>query len=80
MVEGFLPPRSSVRSFQVPFFCEKCDREQDFLFTVGKEIVAQAGKIVFNFDPKAAASCTKADCEMQPDVTEAKYFQFLTKI
>jgi hypothetical protein len=83
MVEGFLPPRSTVSSFYVPFYCEKCDKEDSVLFNVGKEIKAAGGKVEIAFDVKTAAICedkaNAANCEMEMDVTEAKYFQFLKR-
>jgi hypothetical protein len=83
MVEGFLPARSTVSSFYVPFYCEKCDKEDSVLFNVGKEIKSNAGKIEIAFDVKAAGICddkaNAASCEMEMDVTEAKYFQFLKR-
>src|ERR1700689_2326410 len=36
MVEGFLPPKATVTSFFVPYFCDKCDLEKNILFTIGK--------------------------------------------
>lgn len=80
MVEGFLPAKSKVTSFFVPFYCESCDREDNVLFTVGKEVTGSAGAVAINFDVKAANLCKKGEpCEAEMDVTEAKYFQFLKR-
>lgn len=79
MVEGFLPQGSVVESFYVPFYCEKCDKEENALFVVGKDIVVEGGTPKVKFDPKSQLKCTNADCELEMDVTEAKYFQFLTR-
>ena len=79
MVEGFLPKNGTVDSFFVPFFCEKCDKEQSVLFTVGKEVTAGPSGPNLTFDLKAAKLCAEAECEMEMDASEAKYFQFLKK-
>ncbi len=79
MVEGFLPPKATVTSFYVPYYCDKCDKEENVLFTIGKEVTAAGGAVKINFDPKKSTKCTDADCEMEMDVTESKYFQFLKR-
>jgi len=80
MVEGFLPNRASVSSFYVPFFCEKCDREENVLFSVGKEVALVGGAPKVTFDLASAGLCKEAECAMEMDVTESKYFQFLKKM
>ena len=75
MVEGFLPPRSRVASFFVPFYSESADKEANVLFTVGKEVTASGGSVAINYDPKASGFGD----DMEMDVTEAKYFQFLKR-
>jgi hypothetical protein len=82
MVEGFLPKQAKVSSFYVPFYCEKCDREDNVLFNVGTEVTVSAGVVAIEFDKKAANLCksTAGECEAEMDVTESKYFQFLKKM
>ncbi len=80
MVEGFLPKNGVVQSFFVPFYCETCDKEENVLFTVGKEVQVQGGNYKINFDVKAANLCGKSDCDMEMDASEAKYFQFLKRM
>lgn len=80
MVEGFLPANSTVSSFFVPFFCEKCDKEENALFTVGKEVSVAGGAVKMSFDKAGLGLCKDAACEMEMDVTEAKYFQFLKRV
>ena len=81
MVEGFLPKRALVSSFYVPFYCEKCDREDNVLFTVGHEARLQNGNVEITFDAAEANLCKNGEgaCETEMDVTESKYFQFLKK-
>jgi thiol-disulfide isomerase/thioredoxin len=79
MVDGFLPPQSSVKSFFVPFFCESCDKEQNLLFNVGHEVAVDGGNLKISFDAKQASGCGEASCSLEMDVTEAKYFQFLKR-
>lgn len=75
MVEGFLPPKARVASFFVPFYSESADKEANILFTVGKEVTASGGAVAINYDPKANGF----EDDMEMDVTEAKYFQFLKR-
>lgn len=77
MVEGFLPARSRVASFFVPFYSESADQEENVLFRVGQEVIASDGQVALKYDPKAAKPGGVEDMEM--DVTEAKYFQFLKR-
>ena len=79
MVNGFLPTGTIVQSFYVPFYCEKCDKEENILFTVGKDVLVNGSDLKITFDPKTQAKCSDADCELEMDVTEAKYFQFLKR-
>lgn len=79
MVEGFLPAKAQVTSFYVPFFCEKCDREDSFLFNVGQEVKVLSGQVKIEHDAKKAAGCNNPACELEMDVTESKYFQFLKR-
>lgn len=75
MVEGFLPEKSEVRSLEVPFFCEDCDQEKNVLFYVGKEILFENGQVKLNFD---RSTICKDGCDPELDVSEIKFFRFLT--
>ena len=81
MVEGFLPKGSKVSSLYVPFFCEKCDLEENILFQVGQEIQLKDGKVSVQFDLAKIKPCkvTVEECELTMDVTESKYFHFLRR-
>ncbi len=79
MVEGFLPKGSQVESLYVPFFCEKCDLEENVLFHIGKEIKVEGGNVSVHFDLEKIKPCKEAACELSMDVTEAKYFHFLKR-
>jgi hypothetical protein len=77
MVEGFLPPSASVASFFVPFYSESADQEENVLFKVGQEVTVEGGNLSIKYDAKAAKLGGVDDMEM--DVTEGKYFQFLKR-
>jgi ABC-type transporter Mla MlaB component len=79
MVEGFLPKNGQVVSFYVPYYCETCDREHNVLFEMGKHVVVQGGNYKINFDVKTAGLCTSAECDIEMDASESKYFQFLKR-
>lgn len=80
MVEGFLPKSGFVKSFFVPFYCEKCDKEENVLFTIGHEIELSPAGYKVNFDIASAKLCANPPCEMEMDASEAKYFQFLKRM
>lgn len=79
MVEGFLPVKASVGSFYVPFFCDKCGYEGSHLFKVGSDVQTAGKSVTLSFDPKTAAKCVQEKCEIEMDVTESKYFNFLKR-
>ncbi len=74
MVEGFLPEKAQVLSMQVPFFCETCDEEKEVLFELGKQIKVNGDSVTLDY--KKSDIC-KADCAIELDVTESKFFRFL---
>lgn len=79
MVEGFLPKNAQVKSLYVPFYCEKCDREENLLFKVGEHVKAQEQQVQMNFQVSDFKLCEESPCELEIDVAEAKYFQFMKK-
>ncbi len=79
MVTGFLPKNAEITSFYVPYFCEKCNFEDSFLFNVGKEVKIEAGKIKLSIDLKKFKDCKDSGCGIEMDGLESKYFQFLVR-
>lgn len=79
MVEGFLPKNASVNSFYVPFSCDKCGYEGSHLYNVGSEVQVANKTVHLTVDAKALARCSQNPCEIEMDVLEAKYFQFLKR-
>ena len=80
MVEGFLPKGAKVSSLFVPFFCEKCDKEENVLFHIGQEIKLEAGNIKLEYDIASFKLCQDPACDLAMDVTEAKYFHFSKRL
>lgn len=76
MVDGFLPQNSQIESIDVPFYCEKCDKELDVHFYVGTEIKIENGQVKLDYDKKSICS---ESCHPELDVNEKKYFKFLLK-
>ena len=81
MVQGFLPELHRVESIEVPFYCETCDKERSALFYVGKEIITEGEQVRLEYDK--GDICMKPsgdgpDCELDLDVSEKKFFRFLT--
>lgn len=73
MVESFLPKKSKVYSFAVPFFCEKCDKEATVSYTLGNEYAFEDNEWNLTH-PKF--NCEKSKCEYEHDVSE-RFFNFL---
>jgi hypothetical protein len=80
MVEGFLPENAWVSSFCVPFFCETCETGKVQLLEIGKDIAVENGtyKALINLDN--AVMCDTCKKPMIMDVSEKKYFQFLSRL
>lgn len=75
MVDGFLPPNSTIKSFKVPYFCETCEADKTYTFVMDREYKKEPnGNFSLDIPDK---TCGKDDCEMEPDVVEQKYFRFL---
>ena len=80
MVDGFLPPGSTIQSFNVPYYCERCDADFDTTFVLGREFNYDSGALELKFPDYPCRSTEKEDeCELEPDVIEQKYFKFLQK-
>jgi hypothetical protein len=80
MVEGFLPKGAQVQSLYVPFFCEKCDKEENILFNLGKEFKLEAGTLKLDYDIASFNLCKDPACDLAMDVSEAKYFHFVKRM
>ncbi len=73
LVDGFLPPKTEIESFFVPYFSEKSGEETSVLFTKFLEYKSVAGKTQISF-PKISDSLGNP---MELDVLEDTYFRFL---
>ncbi|WP_413585214.1 hypothetical protein [Bdellovibrio sp. HCB274] len=73
LVAGFLPPKTEIESFFVPYFSESTGEEIAVLFTKFLEYKSIAGKIKISYP-------VVTDAEGKPmelDVLEDQYFRFL---
>lgn len=77
MVQGFLPQRSIIESFRVPYYCETCQKDLSISLIRGKNFKEASGGKILDV-PKQ--NCSREDCAMEPDVVEKKYFAFLDKL
>jgi anti-anti-sigma regulatory factor len=75
LVEGFLPPKSEVESFFVPYYSEGTDEEMDVLFTKFLEYKQVNGSAKITFPDVR----DKQGNKMIVDVIENQYFRFLEK-
>ena len=74
MVQNFLPNGSHVKTLQLPFYCDSCDKEFSKLVEVGKDVTVENDQVKITVDP--SIDCEN-DCEIELDVNESKYFRFL---
>jgi len=75
-IEGFLPERSRVGSFYIPFYCESCEVGSEVLLVDGEHYDKD------NFEtgqtPKyPSCNCAKCSKPMEADVLPQQYFRFL---
>lgn len=77
MVNGFLPKGTKVESLYVPYFCEKCNFEDSFLYQVGSQVKLESGVIKLNVKNSDFKICEDSECELEMDSSTEKYFQFL---
>jgi hypothetical protein len=71
MVDGFLPAGAKVRSFDVPYYCEKCEKIKIVRFQAGVEF--QGATVT----APTAVTCDHCQGPVELDVIESKYFKFL---
>ena len=71
MINGFILKSFAIKSFYVPYFCEKCEIVKSVLFSEGREYLNGA----VNHPPEQ--ECEKCHSKMEMDVTESSYFRFL---
>lgn len=77
VLDGFLPPRSHVESFFVPYHCDPCDREERILFRHGVEFEKGTADRPERVTPPTKTVCADCGKTMEMDVIETKYFRFL---
>lgn len=79
ILEGFLPSGATVESIEVPFFCDECKTESNYLAVRGKDYIEktadQSEKILMQFIKK----CEKCGSTAHADIIEMKHFKFLNR-
>ena len=81
-VAGFLPRTGRVGSFYLPYFCDTCTKSGQQLIEVGKDINFRDGKAELRQDHQLAKLCDiklNLSCSMEPEVSLARYLQFLNQ-
>ncbi|WP_413582502.1 hypothetical protein [Bdellovibrio sp. HCB288] len=73
LVDGFLPPKTEIESFFVPYFSESTGEEMNVLFTKFLEYKSIAGKTKINFPVVTDAQGNSMELDVMPD----QYFRFL---
>jgi hypothetical protein len=76
MVQGFMPSGSVVDSFEMPYFCDKCNKPDSEMLKAGVHFdQAVAGKPYALRLPKK--TCGQVACEFEPDMMPKKYLKCL---
>jgi hypothetical protein len=76
MVQGFMPPGSIVESFEMPFFCDKCNKADSEMLVANIHFEQATAEKPYSLKlPKR--TCGQPTCEMQPDMLPKKYLRFL---
>jgi anti-anti-sigma regulatory factor len=77
LIEGFLPLEATIESFFVPYECETCGNEEDFLVKRGKDYLeamnGEPAKLLFPTE----INCQKCKNAMRLGVWKEKFLRFL---
>lgn len=77
-IDGFLPAKGEVKSFDLPLFCERCEK----LFTISQEVKGfsehdiQIAKLAEGID---CATYPKCAPDLKVDIMPKLFFRFLRK-
>jgi hypothetical protein len=76
MVVGFMPKGSVIDSFEMPFFCDKCNKSEREMLQKDLHFMQATGTTASNLRlPRVG--CGQTICEMTPDMLPKKYLRFL---
>lgn len=78
ILEGFLPAKSVIESFYVPYYCESCDLRHIEKFINESHFVRKTADHPFKILEKEIP-CSRCGEILSVDVIESKYFRFLEK-
>jgi anti-anti-sigma regulatory factor len=77
ILDGFVPKNSMFESFYVPYYCDDCDEEADWLAIRGEDFVAGTTDFKYSVSIKDDVLCPSCKKEMELDILPEKYFKFL---
>lgn len=77
ILNGFLPMGALVESFYIPFYCDSCGREDNFLAVRGRDYMEATVDAREGMTVPAQRPCPVCQQDMSMDVLPAKYFSFL---
>lgn len=77
ILQGFLPPKSLVLSFYVPYFCEECSLEKKQLFERGVHFKEHTRDQPVFVDYQLEVRCDQCKTAMIMDIITTKFFKFL---
>lgn len=78
-VNGFLRANFEVESFSVPMVCEDCNIESSVQLQIEKDFFYPTETEPGAYNPPKLLNCPSCNDEMEFDVIENKYFNFLKK-
>lgn len=77
VLEGFLPLRAVLESFELPYVCESCGREERRWITRGKEFMERTADKAEWVKYEENIKCQNCGQPAEVDVMPLRYFSFL---
>lgn len=77
ILQGFLPPGSTVESFYVPFYCSHCTHEENYKALRGKDFLESTSDKNVSINIPHSMTCPACKKNMEVDIIPQKYFAFL---
>jgi anti-anti-sigma regulatory factor len=77
ILQGFLPIGAIVDSFQVPYYCDSCGHEEQFMAFRGRDYMEATADTPEGVKVPEIKPCPSCQLKMNIDIVPLKYFSFL---
>lgn len=77
ILEGFMPRGAIMESFYVPYYCESCGFEENFLAKRGTDYKEGSADSPEELTIPLVKTCPKCEARLEADIVPDKYFKFL---